>query len=240
MGFIQELPDDKYDRKYGDLHLFKRLFGYIAIHDKKTFLSVLIWMILQTGASIGIPFFIRFVIEGVQNGNFDTVFYVESVAIIFLYAVFWFAQYRALYKTSILMGEMLRRVRKDSFETLLKNDMKFYDENKSGKLVSRVTSDSDTISQMVQITTSFMINILVMIVVLVILFLTNLKLALITLAVVPVLFGLGIGIRLFSRRTSKNWRKTIAILNANVAESITDLKVSIYVTIELHMLELGG
>ena len=226
MGFIQELPDDKYDRKYGDLHLFKRLFGYIAIHDKKTFLSVLIWMILQTGASIGIPFFIRFVIEGVQNGNFDTVFYIETVAIIFLYAAFWFAQYRALYKTSILMGEMLRRIRKDSFETLLKNDMKFYDENKSGKLVSRVTSDSDTISQMVQITTSFMINILVMIVVLVILFLTNLKLALITLAVVPVLFGLGIGIRLFSRRTSKNWRKTIAILNANVAESISGIEVT--------------
>ena len=98
-----------------------------------------------------------------------------------------------MYKTSVLMGEMLRRVRKDSFETLLFNDMKFYDENKSGKLVSRVTSDSDTISQMVQITTSFLINILVMVVVLVILFVTNWTLALITLAVVPILFGLGIG-----------------------------------------------
>lgn len=226
MGFIQELPDERYDRKYGDLYLFRRLFGYIAKHDMKKFFKVLIWMIIQTSANIGIPFFIKFVIIGVQNGDFNTIFYIEAVAVIVLYGLFWFAQYRAIYNSAILTGEMLRRIRKDSFETLLRNDMKFYDENKSGKLVSRVTSDSDTISQMVQITTSFLINILVMVVVIIILFITDVRLAGITLAVVPVLFGLGIGIRLFSRRTSKNWRKTIAILNANVAESISGIEIT--------------
>jgi len=226
MGFIQDLPDEKYDRKYGDIYLFRRLFGYIAKHDMKKFFKVLVWMIIQTCANIGIPFFIKFVITGVQNGDFSIAFYIEAAAVVVLYGMYWFAQYRALYNSAILTGEMLRRVRKDSFETLLQNDMKFYDENKSGKLVSRVTSDSDTISQMVQITTSFMINILVMFVVIIILFVTDLRLAGITLAVVPVLFGLGIGIRLFSRRTSKNWRKTIAILNANVAESISGIEIT--------------
>ncbi|MEE9410120.1 MAG: ABC transporter ATP-binding protein [Candidatus Heimdallarchaeota archaeon] len=226
MGFIQELPDEKYDRKYGDVYLFKRLFGYIAKHDMKTFFTVLAWMILQTAANILIPYFIKLVITGVQDGNFDTIFYVQTGVVVLLYATFWLAQYRALYRSSILTGEMLRRIRKDSFDTLLRNDMAFYDENKSGKLVSRVTSDSDTISQMVQLTTSFMINILVMIAVLVLLFVTNSSLALITIAVVPILFGLAIAIRLFSRRTSKNWRKTIAILNANVAESISGIEVT--------------
>ncbi len=226
MGFIQELPDEKYDRKYGDVYLFKRLFGYIAKHDMKTFFTVLAWMILQTAANILIPYFIKLVITGVQDGNFDTIFYVQTGVVVLLYATFWLAQYRALYRSSILTGEMLRRIRKDSFDTLLRNDMAFYDENKSGKLVSRVTSDSDTISQMVQITTSFLINILVMIAVLVLLFVTNSSLALITIAVVPILFGLAIAIRLFSRRTSKNWRKTIAILNANVAESISGIEVT--------------
>ncbi len=226
MGFIQELPDEKYDRKYGDVYLFKRLFGYIAKHDMKTFFTVLAWMILQTAANILIPYFIKLVITGVQDGNFDTVFYVQTGVVVLLYATFWLAQYRALYRSSILTGEMLRRIRKDSFDTLLRNDMAFYDENKSGKLVSRVTSDSDTISQMVQLTTSFMINILVMIAVLVLLFVTNYSLALITIAVVPILFGLAIAIRLFSRKTSKNWRKTIAILNANVAESISGIEVT--------------
>ncbi|MFW9851561.1 MAG: ABC transporter ATP-binding protein [Candidatus Thorarchaeota archaeon] len=226
MGFIQDLPDERYDRKYGDIYLFRRLFGYIAKHDMNKFFRVLIWMIIQTCANIGIPFFIKFVITGVQNGDFNTVFYIEAGAVVVLYALFWFAQYRALYNSAILTGEMLRRIRKDSFETLLHNDMKFYDENKSGKLVSRVTSDSDTISQMVQITTSFMINILVMLVVIIILFITDVRLAGITLAIVPFLFGLGIGIRLFSRRTSKNWRKTIAILNANVAESISGIEIT--------------
>ncbi len=226
MGFIRELPDEKYDRKYGDIYLFKRLFGYIGKHDMKSFTIVVTWMIIQTAASISIPYVIKIVIQGVQESAFNTVFYIETASIALLYGIAWFAQYRALYRSSILMGEMLLQIRKDSFETLLRNDMKFYDENKSGKLVSRVTSDTDTVSQMVQLTTSFFINILVMAVVIILLFVTNVKLSLITIAVVPFLFGIGIGIRLFSRRTSKNWRKTIAILNANVAESISGIEVT--------------
>ena len=175
MGFIRELPDEKYDRKYGDIYLFKRLFGYIGKHDMKSFTIVVTWMIIQTAASISIPYVIKIVIQGVQESIFNAVFYIETASIALLYGIAWFAQYRALYRSSILMGEMLLQIRKDSFETLLRNDMKFYDENKSGKLVSRVTSDTDTVSQMVQLTTSFFINILVMAVVIILLFVTNVK-----------------------------------------------------------------
>ncbi len=92
--------------------------------------------------------------------------------------------------------------------------------------MSRVTSDTDNVSQMAQITTSFIINIFIMIVVIVLLFITNIQLSLITLAIVPFLIIIALGIRSFSRKTSKNWRKTIAILNANVAESISGIEVT--------------
>ncbi|MBA7554360.1 hypothetical protein ES705_46975 [subsurface metagenome] len=58
MGFIDNIPDEKYDRKYGDFYLFKRLFTYMGKHDLPTFLKVLGWMVITTGSSIGIPYFL--------------------------------------------------------------------------------------------------------------------------------------------------------------------------------------
>jgi len=47
MGFIDNIPDEKYDRKYGDIYLFKRLFTYMGKNDLSTFLKVLGWMIIK-------------------------------------------------------------------------------------------------------------------------------------------------------------------------------------------------
>ena len=160
MGFIRELPDEKYDRKYGDFYLFKRLFGYIGKHRPKTFFIIIFWLIIQTSTNIAIPYFVKFVIQGAQNEIFDFLFYVKASLVVVFYSISWFAQFRAMHHSSILTGEMIRKIRYDCFETLLRNDMKFYDEHKSGKLVSRVTSDTDNVSQMAQITTSFIINII--------------------------------------------------------------------------------
>ncbi|MHA1668611.1 MAG: ABC transporter ATP-binding protein [Candidatus Heimdallarchaeaceae archaeon] len=226
MGFIDNIPDEKYDRKYGDIYLFQRLFTYMGKRDFPTFLKLFFWLILATGSNLGIPYLIKFVIELVESDQIHFLVYFLSVFVAVLYALNWFSNYRSIYLLATLSGNMLRDVRKDCFDTLLSQDMFFYDENKSGKLVSRVTSDTDTIGNMVQITTSFMINILVMIAILVILFLTDAILTLIAISVLPLLFGVAMGARLFARATSKKWRKTIAILNANVAESISGIEIT--------------
>jgi len=226
VGFIDNIPDEKYDRKYGDIYLFKRLFTYMGKRDFPTFLKLFFWLILATGSNLGIPYLIKFVIELVESNQIHFLVYLLSVLVAVLYALNWFSNYRSIYLLATLSGNMLRDVRKDCFDTLLSQDMFFYDENKSGKLVSRVTSDTDTIGNMVQITTSFMINILVMVAILVILFLTDAILTLIAISVLPLLFGVAMGARLFARATSKKWRKTIAILNANVAESISGIEIT--------------
>ncbi len=231
MGFLDDLPDEKYDRKYGDLYLFKRLFGYIGTHNPRKYFLTVFWALVTTAANIGVPFLIRIVLQRAEiivnaEGSFDTLFYFQCLGIIFLYSLSWFAQYRSMYHAAILTGEMLQSIRRDCYDTLLFQDMTFYDKNKSGKLVSRITNDTDNIGNMVQICTSFIINILVMIIVIVILFLTDVQLSLIVLAILPGLFGLGIGIRILARRTSKTWRKTIAILNATVSESISGIEVT--------------
>jgi ABC-type multidrug transport system fused ATPase/permease subunit len=226
MGFIDDIPDEKYDRKYGDIYLFKRLFTYMGQKDLPTFARLIAWLLITTGSNVGIPYLIRFVVTLIERGRIDFLIYILSTSVALFYAINWFGQYRSMYLLATLSGNMLREVRKDCYDTLLLQDMTFYDENKSGKLVSRVTSDTDTIGNMVQITTSFMINVLVMILILVLLLVKDYRLALIAISVLPPLFAVAMGARLVARSTSKKWRKTIAILNANVAESISGIEVT--------------
>lgn len=226
MGFIDDIPDEKYDRKYGDIYLFKRLFTYMGQKDLPTFARLIIWLLITTSSNVGIPYLIRFVIKLIEDGRIDYLIYILSASVALFYAINWLGQYRSMYLLATLSGNMLREVRKDCYDTLLLQDMAFYDENKSGKLVSRVTSDTDTIGNMVQITTSFLINLLVMIIILVLLLVTDYILALIAISVLPPLFAVAMGARLIARSTSKKWRKTIAILNANVAESISGIEIT--------------
>ncbi|MHA1686835.1 MAG: ABC transporter ATP-binding protein [Candidatus Heimdallarchaeaceae archaeon] len=228
MSFIQNIPDEKYDRTYGDFYLLKRLFNYMGRHDLPTFFRVLFWMTIQTASGLGIPYFVKFVVRLIQEQSFTPLIYSYAAAVALLYGINWFAYYRVLFNLAILAGDMMRGIRKDCYKTLLRQDMAFYDENKSGKLVSRVTSDTNTISNMVQITAAFLINILTMITILILLFIADYWLATICIALLPILFVVAMGARVLARSTSKTWRKTIAIVNANVAESISGIEITKY------------
>ena len=184
MSFIQNIPDEKYDRTYGDFYLLKRLFNYMGRHDLPTFFRVLFWMTIQTASGLGIPYFVKFVVRLIQEQSFTPLIYSYAAAVALLYGINWFAYYRVLFNLAILAGDMMRGIRKDCYKTLLRQDMAFYDENKSGKLVSRVTSDTNTISNMVQITAAFLINILTMITILILLFIADYWLA--TICIAPV------------------------------------------------------
>ena len=47
------------------------------------------------------------------------------------------------------VGDVVLKMREDAFDAVLKRDMSFYDEFASGKIVSRVTSDTQAFSQVV-------------------------------------------------------------------------------------------
>ena len=43
----------------------------------------------------------------------------------------------------IIVGDAVSQMRKDAFAAAVNRDLSFYDENKSGKIVSRITSDTN-------------------------------------------------------------------------------------------------
>ena len=54
--------------------------------------------------------------------------------------------------SAIVVGDVVLSLRRDAFDAVLERDMSFYDENPSGKVVSRVTSDTEDFAKVVTLT----------------------------------------------------------------------------------------
>ncbi|MBE0699530.1 MAG: ABC transporter ATP-binding protein, partial [Anaerolineaceae bacterium] len=128
--------------------------------------------------------------------------------------------------TARAIGDVVLKLRQDAFDAVLARDMSFYDEYSTGKIVSRVTSDTQDFSNVVTLTLSLFSQVLIVIIVVSLLLFINLRLALITIAVAPVVVFIALMFRKIARQTTTQARRVLAEVNANVQESITGISVA--------------
>lgn len=121
---------------------------------------------------------------------------------------------------------IIYRIRTQVFGHLQKLHLKFFDSNPVGRLVTRVTNDTETLNEMY---TSVLVNLfrdLFMLVgVAILMFRTNAKLAAVSLALVPLVAWYS---RIFTARARNAWREVrlrLARINAFLAEHINGMKV---------------
>lgn len=117
-------------------------------------------------------------------------------------------------------------IRKDVFGHLQRLHLKFFDSNPAGRLVTRVTNDTETLNEMY---TSVLVNlfrdVFVLIGVAIVMFRTNVKLAAVSLALVPLV---AIYSQYFVKKARDAWRDVrtrLARINAFLAEHINGMKV---------------
>ena len=71
------------------------------------------------------------------------------------------------------MGDVVLKLREDAFAAVMERDMSFYDENPSGKIVSRVTSDTQDFSTVVTLTLNLLSQVLLVVLIAIVLFVIN-------------------------------------------------------------------
>ncbi len=107
-------------------------------------------LVAWTGTILAGPFFVRRALDdGIRES--DSTALLESVVGYLAAALLGYVLYRGAIITLATVGEgFLRDMRVRVFDRLLRQALGFYDRNKSGVLVSRMTSDIDSLSELVQ------------------------------------------------------------------------------------------
>lgn len=231
MGFIMDgLDAEAYDREYKDSQLLGRILGYFKPHlSLMGFIAVMI--VLNSVMDAAFPFLIARSLDRLEGAaDLSVTIWQRTawlIAAIFLSgALSWsFNFFRQKY-TARTVGDVVLKLRQDAFDAVLARDMSFYDEYSSGKIVSRVTSDTQDFSNVVTLTLNLMSQVLIVTIVVTLLVFINLRLALITLTIAPLVVFVALAFRRIARYTTTQARRVLAEVNANVQESITGIGVA--------------
>ena len=126
-----------------------------------------------------------------------------------------------------IQEHVIYQLRKEMFEKLQKLSFSFYDNSAIGWLISRITSDTDRVSELVSWGFIELVWGIVMIIVcLSAMFFINWQLAIIVMLTIPILLLLGIRIRLLILKYSREARRLNSEITATFNEHINGIEVN--------------
>ncbi|WP_448544590.1 ABC transporter ATP-binding protein [Roseiflexus sp.] len=226
MGFIMDgLAAEAYDRTYSDRDLIRRIWRYFRPHSGRVAL-VAIMVVLGSLVATVIPITISRSIE-LLAGDPATQTLIGLAAVVALMgALGWFFNFVRLTFSARAVGDVVLALREDAFRAVLQRDMSFYDQYASGRIVSRVTSDTQDFATVVTLTIDLISQLLLVIIIAAVMLTINWQLALITLAAGPIVIAAALTFRRVARLTTRQAQRALANVNASIQETVSGIAVA--------------
>lgn len=215
----------------GDLHLWGRIIRLSSRHGLRMAAAVLL-SLLVTGATLALPWLMQRGIDTyITATDLASETRLDGITITALwYGLLVLAIFLLSFLQVILLEfigqSIMHRIRQDLFRHLLRLDLPFFNENPTGRLVTRLTND---IQNMHEMFTSVMVTLfndfLRMACILIVLFTMNGRLALWMALFVPLSFVTTMLFARLARQIFQAIRTQLSRLNSYLAEAITGMSV---------------
>lgn len=226
MGFIMDgLDAEAYDRKYKDSELVKRIGSYLRPEGRRMATIVLV-IVLSSILGTALPVAISTALDALQIDNNPSTLAMYVGLIIFLGVLAWAFNAVRRWLGAASVGNVTLKLREDAFDAVMKRDLSFYDQYPSGKIVSRVTSDTQAVSMTVQLVVDLVSQLLIVVFLIGYLLSVNVPLAMVTLAIAPFVVFTALAFRKIARATVTQSRRVNAEVNAHIQETISGIRIA--------------
>jgi len=226
MGFLMDgLEAEAYDRKYTDRALIGRIIGYFA-PQKQLMITVAAMVILGSLVDTAFPLLVSRSLDIVIASQVVGTVALLIAAVLFAGMLSWTFNHFRVRFTTRAVGDVVLSLRNHAFSAVIARDMSFYDEFPSGKIVSRVTSDTEDFATVVTLTLNLLSQVLLFFLLAGILFFRNVYLALLALTIVPAIVIVALVFRRIARITTRRAQRSLARVNANVQEVVSGITVA--------------
>ncbi|GHO86653.1 ABC transporter ATP-binding protein [Dictyobacter formicarum] len=226
MGFIMAgLDAEAYDRSYTDRQLIKRIIRYFK-PKLPLMIAIIVLVVLNSCLDTAFPLLISNSIDTLVSTRALESAIGLVIFILFSGALSWTCNMFRQRFTARSVGDVVLQLRTDAFSAVMSRDMSFFDEFSSGKIVSRVTSDTENFATVVTLTLNLLSQILLYILIVVVLFFRNAQLALMTLSIMPLIIAVALGFRSLARKFTRNAQRSLARVNANVQEIVSGITIA--------------
>ncbi|HLC28752.1 MAG TPA: ABC transporter ATP-binding protein [Dehalococcoidia bacterium] len=216
--------DEELGRVY-DHSVMRRLFPYLWPYQRQATLAIA-GMLVFAAASSTQPFLIGLAIDRyIPSGDLAGVGYI-GVALIGLSLLSWFGQYVQQVTTAFMGHNILLTLRTQMFAHIQKLSLSFLDRNEVGRVMSRVQNDVTVLQELL---TTGLLTILAdfagLALVIFFLLILDVRLALVTFTVIPVLIVVMAFWQARARKAFIRVRQSIAVVNANLQENVSGVRV---------------
>jgi ATP-binding cassette subfamily B protein len=225
MGFFAGLNSEKYDRQYSDRVLVKRMIGYFSTQKKRmTGIVILVGVMAALGAAL--PVIVSKIMDLLKAR--PTVESILVVGLVMTVIAFlnWGLNWLRRSMTVRAVGEVILGLRTRAFAASAEHDLSFYDQFSSGRIVSRITSDTNDFGQLVVIVTDVASQVVQTVVLGVVLARTEWRLFLVMLGFMPVVFAVAMGFRSMARKVTRRGMQAMADVNATIKETVSGISVA--------------
>jgi ABC-type multidrug transport system fused ATPase/permease subunit len=226
MGFILEgLGSEPYDRYYGDRELVHRILSHFRPHVR---LMILVAAMIALSSIVGTggPILISMGLDMLVADPAIELMLLVTGGMLVLGVSNWAFGYLRRWFSARVVGDVVLDLRRAVFDATVRHDLSFYDQHPSGKVVSRVTSDTQGFARAVTLTMELISQVLLIVIFTAWLFNVNARLTLLLLLLVPIVVLIALSFRRIARKVTQQARRATAAINAEIQESISGIMVA--------------
>jgi len=226
MGFIFDgLDAESYDRKYKDSELVKRIMTYFRPQFRR--MGIVIIMIFATSIlNTAVPIVIGRGIDRLSNDKTTSTILFLGLTAVGLSALSYLFNFIRRWYSQEAVGDVVLKLREDAFDAVLKRDLSFYDTYASGKIVSRITSDTQAFSTVVTLVMELIGQVLLVVLLIGYLFTIDATMTLVLLGLTPFVVFTALMFRRVARWTITQTRRVRAEVSALIQETIAGISVA--------------
>ncbi len=228
MSLFHGLDREAYDREYTDRELLQRIAHYFAPHAKR---AVIVVLVIIAIAYIGAEqLFI--ISRGLDTLLEDTAAMPLGLilglggAVLLAGILNWAGNWLRRRITARIIAQVIGALRRDAFDAVIQHDMSFFDEFRSGRIISRITSDTEEFANVVQLVTDLLSQLTLVAILLTRLVQISWQLTVMIVAMAPVVVLLATSFRRVARRVTREGFQVLAEVNAAIREAVTGIGVA--------------
>jgi ATP-binding cassette, subfamily B, bacterial len=225
MGFFAGLNDEKYDRQYTDRELVRRILSYFQ-PQKKRFVWIITLVVVFAIAGAALPVIVARMVDLLKGQTSLQAITLVSLAVLVIGVGLWALNWARRSLVVRAVGDVVLELRTRAFRAAAEHDLSFYDQFSSGRIVSRITSDTNDFGQLVIIITDVGSQIVQAVILGAVLFRSDLKLSLMLMVFLPLIFAVAAGFRALARKVTKRGMKAMSDVNAAIKETISGISIA--------------
>lgn len=225
MGFFESLDAEKYDRTYSDRELIRRMASYFKPQWKRL-TGVVALTLCVAGAGALLPIVVSRGVDMLTGVPGLTQLLLVAGIVLLVGLSVWCFNWGLRRLITRAIADTVIQLASDAYQASVEHDLSFYDEFSSGKIVSRITSDTRDFGELVNLITDTASQFVEAFILAVVLFRINWQLTLSLFLLIPIVFVMAFVYRNIARKVTRQGMRAMANVNSTIKESVSGIAVA--------------